>query len=122
MVQAIRYPHPDAKRIAGYSVAIAFNALLLMLIMVPMQGPEGFRRADDPTTTITWYLPERQPGEVPGVPPPPDPQPAQVRPDRSPDPVLDAPVLVDEGTRPPPAAAAADGPRTGVPASPPPET
>ncbi len=104
MVQAIRYPHPDAKRIAGYSVAIAFNALLLMLIMVPMQGPEGFRLADDPTTTITWYLPERKPVEVPVVPAPPDPQPPQVRTERSTEPVIDAPVLVDEGTLPPPVA------------------
>ena len=31
MVHALEHPHPDGKRIAGYSVAIAFNALPLTL-------------------------------------------------------------------------------------------
>src|SRR5690606_15238610 len=42
--------------------------------------------------------------EVPVVPAPPDPQPPQVRTERSTEPVIDAPVLVDEGTLPPPVA------------------
>lgn len=47
MVHALEHPHPDGTRIAGYSIAIAFNALLLMLILVPMQGPQGLRPATD---------------------------------------------------------------------------
>lgn len=42
MVHAIRHasrPHPDANRIAGISVAIAFNATLLLILLVPMSAP-----------------------------------------------------------------------------------
>ena len=62
-------PHPDANRVAGYSVAIAFNALLLMLLLVPMQGPPSLKLPGERQPTISWYMPKpRQPAPPPQVP------------------------------------------------------
>ena len=58
--------HPDANRVAGYTVAIGFNALLLMLLLVPMQGAPGWIRPSDEVPKITWYMPD----PVPVAPPP----------------------------------------------------
>ena len=70
--------HPDPRRIAGYAVAIAFNTMLLLLILVPMQGPQGLRIADTPQPSILWYPLERpKPQIVEVVPPSPRPQPPQ---------------------------------------------
>ena len=53
--------HPDANRVAGYTLAIGFNAMLLMLLLVPMQGaPDWIRPADD-APKITWYPPDPVP-------------------------------------------------------------
>jgi protein TonB len=72
MVHAIRSssrPHPDANRIAGYAVAIAFNAALLLLLLMPMEAPPTL-----PTEEVfrPWFLP------VEKTPPPTPPVPAQV--------------------------------------------
>jgi protein TonB len=48
---------PDPKRIAGYTFAIVFNLSLLMLLLAPMQGPQGFKLPGDDTPSISWYLP-----------------------------------------------------------------
>ncbi len=104
MVHALEHPHPDGKRIAGYSVAIAFNALLLMLILVPMQGPQGLRLATDAPPRIIWYTPDPPRPVVP-----PDvarPTPPAVPPERSQREVViedPPPVLVEDGALSPPA-------------------
>jgi len=51
----------DAKRIAGYTFAIAFNLLLLMLLLTPMQGPEGFKLPGQDSPSISWYPPKVTP-------------------------------------------------------------
>jgi protein TonB len=75
--------HPDPKRIAGYTFAIAFNLSLLMLLLVPMQGPRGFRLPGEQAPSIAWYMPKpvppAQPPEMPVVRPHP-----VVRPDITP--------------------------------------
>jgi protein TonB len=64
--------HPDPERIAGYTFAIAFNLSLLMLLLAPMQGPQGFRLPGDDAPSISGYPPKptppAQPPEVPVVP------------------------------------------------------
>lgn len=70
MVHANANPiHPDANRVAGYTLAIGFNALLLMLLLVPMQGMPDWTRPADDGPKIVWYTPE----PVPVQPPPPVP-------------------------------------------------
>src|SRR3546814_16754829 len=65
--QTHSHPHPDAKRIAGYAFAIGFNALLLMLLLVPMQGPPSLKPPGESRPTISWYMPRPEP---PAIPPP----------------------------------------------------
>jgi protein TonB len=95
------YPHPDANRIAGYAVAIGFNALLLMLLLVPMQGPPSWKLPGDSQPTITWYMPRVQqpapPQVVPVTQQPPRPSAAAVAP-RTPVAQAPDPVLVDQGS------------------------
>src|SRR5690348_16385890 len=73
MAHAIRHTHPDPKRIAGYTFAIAFNLGLLMLLLAPMQGPQGFRLPGEETPSISWYpprpVPPATPPKVPVAPP-----------------------------------------------------
>jgi protein TonB len=58
--------HPDPKRIAGYTFAIAFNLSLLMLLLAPMQGPQGVRLPGEDAPSIAWYMPKPvPPPEVP---------------------------------------------------------
>lgn len=104
MVHALEHPRPDAGRIAGYSIAITFNALLLMLILVPMQGPQGLRLATEAPPHILWYTPDPPRPEVPVAPP--RPVPAAALPERSQrDVVIEdpPPVLVEGGPLSPPA-------------------
>lgn len=104
MVHALEHPHPDGTRIAGYSIAIAFNALLLMLILVPMQGPQGLRPATDASPRIIWYTPDPPRPVVPVMPSQPS-RPA-APPERSQRDVAigdPPPVLVDAGALSPPA-------------------
>ena len=62
MVHAIRHPersHPDIKRIAGLAAAIAFNAALLMLLLVPISAPPPQAIEEVP---YHWVLPaEKKP-------------------------------------------------------------
>jgi protein TonB len=64
---------PDAKRIAGYTFAILFNLSLLMLLLAPMQGPQGFRLPGEDSPSISWYPPKPvtppEPVVVPVTPP-----------------------------------------------------
>ncbi|MDQ2701532.1 MAG: energy transducer TonB [Pseudomonadota bacterium] len=57
--------HPQANRIAGYAFAISFNALLLMLLLVPMQGPPSLKLPGESRPAITWYMPRPEPPAVP---------------------------------------------------------
>lgn len=56
--------HPDAKRVAGFAAAITLNLALLMLLLVPMQGPSALSLPDT-GPHLTWILP------TPRTPPPP---------------------------------------------------
>ena len=119
MVHAIERPHPDAKRIAGYAVAITFNALLLMLILTPVQVPQGFRLPQAPQASIRWYAPDKPvpPPVVPILPPRADPQPPRIAAERAPQPQPPVPVLVDAGSVAPPIASnAVEQPTVDIPA------
>ena len=111
---AIRHMHPDPKRIAGYTFAIAFNLSLLMLLLTPMQGTGGFRLPGTEAPSISWYLPKPTPPAKPPVVPvarpvvQPAPSTARATVVRQPD----APaVLVADGSE---AAVAPDVPATDV--------
>lgn len=122
MAHAIEHPRPDGKRIAGYCIAIGFNALLLMLILVPMQGPPTLR-PDEPAPQIIWYpLAQVRPPEVPVVPPEPEPQPPRVQPERSAVVQPPAPVVVDQGELAPPAVEPLDTAEIAPPTVAPPRT
>lgn len=100
MLHAHAHPHPDANRIAGYAVAIGFNALLLMLLLMPMQGPPTWQPPGESQPTITWYLPRVQqpaPPRVPVTQQPSRPAAAAVAP-RIPVAQAPDPVLVDQGS------------------------
>lgn len=93
--QRLTHLHPDPKRIAGYAVAVGFNAFLFMLLLAPMRGPHSPVLPDDLQPTIRWYMPRPvpvvQPRVVP-VAPPRQPAATTVAPRtptaRTPDPVL----------------------------------
>lgn len=101
MLHAHAHPHPDPNRIAGYAVAIGFNALLLMLLLVPMQGPPPSRLPGDSPPTITWYMPRPEqpvlPPQVPVTPQQPRPATTAIAPRMPPAPTPD-PVAVDQGS------------------------
>jgi protein TonB len=100
MLHAHAHPHPDANRIAGYTVAIGFNALLLMLLLVPMQGPPSWKLPGESQPTITWYMPRATPPipvQVPVTPQQPRPAAAAVAP-RTPLASTPDPVVVDQGS------------------------
>lgn len=110
--------HPQANRVAGYTLAIGFNALLLMLLLVPMGGAPDWNRPDDDGPSITWYPPDPVPVTLPPLPVPVvQPQPRVQPVDRTipvapAAPAVDpAPVLVENGTETaPPVTAPLDGP------------
>jgi protein TonB len=101
MLHAHAHPHPDANRIAGYTVAIGFNALLLMLLLVPMQGASPLKLPGESQPTITWYMPRQQqptpPLPAPVIPSRPQPAAATVS-SRTPVAPTPDPVLVDQGS------------------------
>ncbi|MGN6112012.1 MAG: energy transducer TonB [Luteimonas sp.] len=114
MAHTIRHTHPDPKRIAGYTFAIAFNLGLLMLLLAPMQGPQGFRLPGVETPSISWYppkpVPPATPPKVPVAPPTAQPAVAPVhRAVVAPQPPA---VLVENGSE---AAVAPDTPPVEVP-------
>ena len=95
-------PHPDASRIAALATAIAFNAALLLLLLVPMQIPP-LSSLPNVIEPIQWIIPKEDP--------PPPPIRVPVTPPRIPTPttqtviqppVVNAPVveqvIVDQGT------------------------
>jgi protein TonB len=117
MALAIQHPgfdsnHPDPKRIAGYTFAIVFNLSLLMLLLAPMQGPQGFKLPGDDTPSIAWYMPKPTlptppvPPTVPLVHPVVQPHVAPVHTTTAPQPPADA-VVVENGSE---AAVAPDTP------------
>ena len=121
--------HPDANRVAGYTLAIGFNGLLLMLLLVPMQGAPDWSRPADPGPSITWYPPDPVPVPVTPSPRPVpvvEPQPRMPSPVDRMVPVAPAPavepaaVLVENGSEmAPPVSPATDGPvESGPPAGP----
>ena len=72
MVHALRPPtrfamrlHPDARRVGAIAAAISLNVALLMLLLVPMQGPPAMA-PQDTGPQLTWIL--RKP-ETPPIPP-----------------------------------------------------
>lgn len=118
MTHATRAVRPDPKRIAGYALAFGFNALLLMVLVAPLQGGIDWPGPADEGPRIIWYEAEPVP-VVPPVPPTPVeqpgprlPQPEAVLPRTPVAPVADpAPVLVAEGSEPaPPVVAPIAGP------------
>ena len=56
--------HPDAKRVAGLAAAITLNLALLMLLLVPMQGPPALSLPET-GPDFRWIVPK------PKAPPPP---------------------------------------------------
>lgn len=121
--------HPDTNRVAGYTLAIGFNALLLMLLLVPMQGAPDWTRPEEPGPAITWYPPDPVPVPVTPAPRPVpvvQPQPRVTSPVDRVVPVAPAPavepaaVLVENGSEiAPPVSAPAEGPTDiGPPAGP----
>jgi protein TonB len=56
--------HPDGNRIAGYAVAITFNAALLMLLLVPLRAPPSLD-VPDVIQPIRWILRETPPPQPP---------------------------------------------------------
>ena len=120
--------HPQANRVAGYTLAIGFNALLLMVLLVPMGGAPDWNRPVDDGPSITWYPPDPVP-----VTPPPLPVPVVQPQPRAPQPVDrivpvapvapaadPAPVLVENGSElAPPETAPVEAPvDAGPPAGP----
>ncbi len=100
MAHAVQHSRPDPKRIAGYAFAVAFNLALLMLLLAPMQGPQGLRLPGEDTPSIAWYPPKPtppvQPPEVRIAPPATQPSVVPVRPAIAPQPP--AVVIVDGGS------------------------
>jgi periplasmic protein TonB len=105
MVHAIRHPeriHPDVKRIAGLAAAIAFNAALLMLLLVPISAPLPQAIEEVP---YHWVLPAKKepipekPVPVPVTKAQPHVTPPIVQPTTPVQPVIDQ-VVVDQGTLP----------------------
>ena len=56
--------HPDAKRVVGLAAAITLNLALLMLLLVPMQGPPALSLPET-GPDFRWIMPK------PKTPPPP---------------------------------------------------
>ena len=104
MVHAIRHPertHPDIKRIAGFVAAIAFNAALLMLLLVPISAPPPQAIEEVP---YRWVLPAakkpipEKPVQVPVTKAQPHVTPPIAQPTTPVQPVDQ--VIVDQGTLP----------------------
>jgi protein TonB len=111
--------HPEANRVAGYTLAIGFNALLLMLLLVPMTAPPDWTRPASEGPRISWYPPDPLPATVqPPVLPVQPPQARQQPPATIAPPVAPAavavespPVLVEGGNElAPPVPVQAEGP------------
>ena len=93
------HPHPDAKRIAGLAAAIALNAAVLMLLLVPMSAPRSLS-LPDVIPPIQWI--HRTPVTPPPIKVPvtktqPQPRAAVMHPQQVVQPV-DPPVVVDHGS------------------------
>jgi protein TonB len=56
--------HPDARRIAGLAAAITLDIALLMLLLVPMQGPTSLP-ALDPDPVFRWIVDAPKPPTPP---------------------------------------------------------
>lgn len=117
MLHAHTHPHPQANRIAGYTLAMGFNAMLLLLLLVPMQGPPTLAPPGPSQPTITWFQPQPDPPAVvptiPAVIQPPQPV-AVIAPPAAVAPTV-APVLVEQGSEQA-APTLAEGPATDTPA------
>ncbi|HVR81843.1 MAG TPA: TonB family protein [Luteimonas sp.] len=105
MVHALGHstrPHPDANRIAGITAAIAFNAALLLLLLVPISAPPSLAIEDVP---YRWILPaQKQPVPEKPIPVPvtktqPQITPTVIQPRTQTPPVIDQ-TVVDQGTLP----------------------
>ncbi|MCJ0826019.1 TonB family protein [Luteimonas sp. 50] len=84
--------HPDVNRIAGYAVAITFNAAMLLLLLVPLRAPPALEQPDI-TQPIRWILRE--------TPPPQPPLPATIEKPRPQPPSTTAPRTVETQPQPP---------------------
>jgi len=91
--------HPDAKRIAGLAAALAFNAALLMLLLVPMSAPPSLSLPDviPPIQWIHRTPVTPIPIKVPVTKTQPQPRTAVIHPQPVVQPV-DPPVIVDLGS------------------------
>lgn len=98
--QTHSHPHPQANRIAGYAFAIGFNALLLMVLLVPMQGPPLLKLPGETQPSISWYLPRPEPTPVPPTVPvtPRPPTPTTTTAPRVQSPPTPVDVIVDQGS------------------------
>lgn len=106
-------PHPDGNRIAGYAVAITFNAAMLMLLLVPLRAPPVLDQPDI-TQPIRWILRDTPPPLPPRPvtiekPTPQPPSTAAPRPVETP-PLPQTPVLSEQGELVPDARDAPDAP------------
>ena len=61
---SIPRPHPDGNRIAGYAAAITVNAVVLMLLLVPLRAPPPLDMPDV-IQPIRWILRETPPPQPP---------------------------------------------------------
>lgn len=105
MVHAIGHPtrpHPDANRIAGISIAIAFNATLLFLLLVPISAPPPI--AIDEPVIYPDFRELKKPDPPPPIPVPvTQPQTSRPQVTTRPQPVTQPPVqqvVVDQGSLP----------------------
>jgi protein TonB len=95
------HPRPDATRILGISGTLAFNLVMLLVLLAPLSRPDS-PRLPDPPMVFDWITPKA----VPPDPPPIEvevaaPQ-ARTTPEVRPRPVPPAvePVMVDNGSLP----------------------
>lgn len=110
MVHAIRsttnafaHPHPNTTRIVGMAGAIALNAALLMLLLVPMSAPPGLQLSLPETIPLIWVYHKPvpiPPVHVPITKPQPQIHAAITQPQPVVQPVVEPPVIVENGSQP----------------------
>lgn len=97
-----RDPRLDPNRIIGISGTIAFNVVMLLVLLAPLSRPEH-ARLPDPPQAFEWITAQPQPPDPPPVPVE-EIRPAQPQPQpplqRLATPVAEAPVVIERGSLP----------------------